>query len=117
MQPHGRILVEPVKDPRAVGVVEIPTPAFQQPVHFRDDFLRRTPQRPVVELLPQLVPQLTLAFGVGFNMRIVSSALASPPTHAKPKELEPFRSHIERPGFRLIQREAVRGQPPFQPHL
>ena len=88
LQPHGRILVQPVKAPRAVGVVEIPAPAFEQSVHFRDHFVRGSPLRPVVEFLPQFVPQLGLAFGVGFDMRIVSSALATPPTHAKPKEFE-----------------------------
>ena len=65
LPPRGRIRVELVKDARAVLVMKISAPASQQPVHFRDDFFRRTPSRAAVEVLPELVPQLGLAFGVG----------------------------------------------------
>jgi hypothetical protein len=64
---------------------------------------------------PENVPWVRLALGVGFNVRIVPPALSFPPAHAKPKELEPFLPHVERPGFPFVEREAMRFEPSFEP--
>ena len=37
----------------------------------------------MVEFLPQLVPQLGLTLGVGFDVRMVSSGLSLPPSHTE----------------------------------
>ena len=65
LHPVRHKLVHPVKHPRAVGVMEIPAPAFEQTVEFRDDFVRRTPERPVVEFFPNLSRSLVWLLGWG----------------------------------------------------
>jgi hypothetical protein len=88
-QPFPCPSLRPAEHPRALPVMEVSTPASQQPVQFTHCLGYAPIQGPVIEQATHVVPQPLLALGARLDMGI--PAPTSPralPANAKTQELE-----------------------------
>jgi len=95
-------------DPRhalsRVSAVEIPTPTPQDAVHLGDGLAHRPASRPPARDLPHSIPHPLPALGRWYNTGILFPVLGIQHLlHAKPQELDTFRSGVRHPRFLLVQ--------------
>ena len=63
----------------AVAVVKISRPAFELAIQFGNYLIDRPPERSTIEFLPDSVSEFLQAFGMRFDMRVMSPASSLPP--------------------------------------
>ena len=90
-------------------------PAAQDAVDPPQARLHTAPERPVVEFLANKLPQVLLALGVGFDVRVIPPASSWSPAQCEAQELEAFVTEVHYPALGLVEGQSLGLEPAVEP--